>query len=110
MSSTDPVDEIEELDSVHVDALLKAVDKAGEKANTTIRIFERNDYYYYFHSDAELAAKFIYGSSKAVKTMGKKNQTNFCVMKYANFESLLRHILLVRHLRVEIFKFNAGKI
>jgi len=109
MSSTDPVDEIEELDSVHVDALLKAVEKAGEKANTTIRIFERNDYYYYFHSDAELAAKFIYGSAKAVKTMGKKNQTNFCVMKYANFESLLRHILLVRHLRVEIYKFNAGK-
>ena len=33
MSTSDPVDEIEELDSVHVDALLKAVDKAGEKAN-----------------------------------------------------------------------------
>ena len=102
-------EDIEELDSVHVDALLKAVNKAGDKSETTIRIFERNDYYYFFHSDAGLAAKFIYGSASALKTMGKKTQVNFCVMKYANFESMLRHILLVRHFRVEIFKFVGGK-
>ena len=102
-------DEIEELDSVHVDALLKAVDKAGEKSETTVRIFEKNDYYYLFKSDAEIAARFIYGATTALKTMGKKTPVNFCVMKYANFESLLRHILLVRHFRVEIYKFFPGK-
>ena len=102
-------DEIEELDSVHVDAQLKAVDKAGEKSETTVRIFEKNDYYYLFKSDAEIAARFIYGATTALKTMGKKTPVNFCVMKYANFESLLRHILLVRHFRVEIYKFFPGK-
>ena len=108
MSNEDSKD-IEELDSVHVDVLLKAVIKAGEKSSSTVRIFEKNDYYYFFHADAELAAKFIYGSKTALKTMGKKTPVNFCVMKYANFESCLRHIVLVRHFRVEIFKFVAGR-
>ena len=108
MSNEDSKD-IEELDSVHVDVLLKAVIKAGEKSSSTVRIFEKNDYYYFFHADAELAAKFIYGSKTALKTMGKKTPVNFCVMKYANFESCLRHIVLVRHFRVEIFKFVPGR-
>ena len=108
MSNEDSKD-IEELDSVHVDVLLKAVIKAGEKSSSTVRIFEKNDYYYFFHADAELAAKFIYGSKTALKTMGKKTPVNFCVMKYANFESCLRHIVLVRHFPVEIFKFVAGR-
>ena len=108
MSNEDSKD-IEELDSVHVDVLLKAVIKAGEKSSSTVRIFEKNDYFYFFHADAELAAKFIYGSKTALKTMGKKTPVNFCVMKYANFESCLRHIVLVRHFRVEIFKFVAGR-
>ena len=108
MSNEDSKD-IEELDSVHVDVLLKAVIKAGEKSSSTVTIFEKNDYYYFFHADAELAAKFIYGSKTALKTMGKKTPVNFCVMKYANFESCLRHIVLVRHFRVEIFKFVAGR-
>mgnify|MGYP007022699387 CR=1 FL=1 len=36
MASNESPEEIEELDSVHVDALLKAVEKAGEKPNTTV--------------------------------------------------------------------------
>ena len=110
MATNESPEEIEELDSVHVDALLKAVEKAGEKPSTTVRIFERNEYYYLFKSDAEIAARFIYGATTALKTMGKKTPVNFCVMKYANFESLLRHILLVRHFRVEIYKFIPGKV
>ena len=109
MASNESPEEIEELDSVHVDALLKAVEKAGEKPNTTVRVFERNDYYYLFKSDAEIGARFIYGATTALRTMGKKTPVNFCVMKYANFESFLRHILLVRYFRVEIYKFVPGK-
>jgi len=97
------------LDSVHVETLLKAVDKAGEKSSTTVRIFERNEFYYFFGKDGEMAAKFTFGSVTALKTMGKKTPVNFCVMNQANFESLLKHILLVKHFRVEIFKFVAAK-
>ena len=109
MASPAETEEIEALDSVHVDTLLKAVEKAGQKSASTIRIFEKNDFYYYFHSDAELVSKFIYGSTAAMKTMGKKSPVSFCVMNYSNFESVLKHVLLVRAFRVEIFKFVAGK-
>ena len=108
-SPSETGEEIEALDSVHVETLLKAVEKAGQKSGCTIRIFEKNEFYYYFETDAELAAKFIYGSTAALKTMGKKTSVSFCVMNYSNFESMLRHLLLVRAFRVEIFKFVAGK-
>jgi len=97
------------LDSVHVETLIKAVEKAGDKSSTNVRIFERNDFYYLFNKDGEMAAKFIYGSVTALKTMGKKTPVSFSVMNQANFESLLRHVLLVKHFRVEIFKFVAPK-
>ena len=77
------------LDSVHVDVLVRAHKKvcyygqfspylthvafkhslsvyplqAGEKSSTTVRIFEKNDFYYFFEKDAEFAAKLTYGSS-----------------------------------------------
>ena len=108
-ATTEASEEIEALDSVHVDTLLRAVEGAGQKSASTIRIFEKNDFYYYFNADGELAAKFIYGSTTALKTMGKKTPVNFCVMNYSNFESLLRNLLLVRAFRVEIYKFVAGK-
>ena len=97
------------LDSVHVETLIKAVTKAGEKSATNVRIFERNDFYYLFDKDGEMAAKFTYGSVTVLKTMGKKTPVSFCVMNHANFESLLKHILLVKHFRIEIFKFVAPK-
>ena len=37
--------------------------QAGEKSPTTVRIFEKNDFYYFFEKDAEFAAKLTYGSS-----------------------------------------------
>ena len=98
------------LDSVHVDTLLKAWKKLGERSSTTVHIFERNDFFYFFEKDGELAAKYAFGSVTATKTMGKTNPVSFCVMNHANFESTLRFILLVKHFRVEIYKFVAAKV
>jgi len=97
------------LDSVHVDVLIRAQKKAGEKSTTTVRIFEKNDFYYFFEKDAEFAAQFTYGSSMVTKTMGKTSPITYCSINHANFESLLRHILLVKHYRVEVFKFVAPR-
>lgn len=105
--SSDLTDET--MDSVHVDTLLKARIKLGEKPITTVHIFERNDFFYLFQKDGEMAAQHIYGSVTATKSMGKVNPVSFCVLNHANFESILRHILLVKHYRVEIFKFVAAK-
>jgi len=99
----------ESLDTNHVDTLLRARIKAGNKAATTIRIFERNNFFYMFEQDGVLSAKLIYGSSTAMKTMGKSNPVNFCVINQANFEAVLRHFLLVAHLRLEIYKFVGAK-
>jgi DNA mismatch repair ATPase MutS len=108
MSEDPPTDQ--SLDSGHVDTLLKARLRAGDKLPTTVRVFERNDFYYFFDADGELAATKVYGSVTAMKSMGGGSESvNFCVMNQANFESVLRHIVLVRHLRVEIFKFVAAK-
>ena len=100
----------ETLDSVHVDTLLKAWRKLGDKSSTTVHIFERNDFFYFFEKDGEVAARHAFGSVTATKTMGSTNPVTFCVMNHANFESTLRHILLVKHCRVEIFKFVAAKV
>ena len=43
--------------------LTALLSKAGEKSATTVRIFEKNDFYYFFEKDAEFAAQFTYGSS-----------------------------------------------
>ena len=108
MSEDPPTDQ--SLDSGHVDALLKARQRCGDQLATTVRIFERNDFFYFFEKDGELAAVKAFGSVTAMKSMGRGEvKVGFCVINQANFESVLRYLVLVRHLRVEIFKFVAAK-
>jgi len=97
------------LDGVHVDTLIKARKKLGDKPATSVHIFERNDFFYLFEKDGDMAAQHIYGSVTATKSMGKSEAVSFCVLNHPNFEKMLRFILLVKHLRVEIFKFIAAK-
>jgi len=94
-----------DLDIGHVETLLKTRTKLGDKPTTTIRIFEKNNFFYLFDKDGELAAAHIYGSVTATKMMGKKNPVSYCYMNHNNFESLLRFLILVKHFRVEIYKF-----
>jgi len=95
-------------DNVHQTTILKSVKNLGEKPATTVRIFERNNFYYIFEEDGQLAAKLIYGAVTAMKQMGKNEPKNFAVINRSNFEVFLRHVLLVKHYRVEVYKFSAG--
>jgi hypothetical protein len=79
-------------------------------SNLRIRLRTRNTGRYFiklfFGQDGELAAEKAFGSVTAMKSMGGRGSepVPFCVMNQANFEAVLRHILLVRHLRVSIPK------
>jgi DNA mismatch repair ATPase MutS len=74
-----------------------------------VRIFEKNDFYYLFEKDAEFAAQLTYGSSTVTKTMGRSSPLTYCSMNHANFDSLLRQVLLVKNYRVEVYKFVAPR-
>jgi hypothetical protein len=68
------------LDSLHVDALLKARQRAGnEGLSTTVRIFERNDYYYFFERDGELAAEKegVYTFSNRPPVLWRMDEADF---------------------------------
>ena len=43
---------------------------------------------------------------QVTKTMGKTSPITYCSINHANFESLLRHILLVKHYRWQISRFK----
>lgn len=94
----------------YFDGLLRARSKLGEKPATTVRIFERNTRYYCLDKDAELVARYVYGSVTATKTMmtgaDKNTPVTYSITNQGNFESLLRYLILVKHYRVEIYKFS----
>lgn len=78
-----------------------------EKPTTTVRIYDRGEYYSVHGEDAELAAKVVFKSTTIVKLMDPNNDKSSAV-KYVtlsknNFEVLIRDLLLVRNYRVEVF-------
>lgn len=80
-----------------------------QKPATTVRFFDRNDYYSLHGEDAHLAAKEIFKSTASVKTMapdGSPSVDYVCLSK-GNFEILLRDLLLVKNYRVEVYSKKA---
>lgn len=74
-----------------------------EKPATTIRIFERNDYYTAHGDDAFLAAKEIFHTNSVVKYIGfDEKKIASVVLSKAHFEALVRFVL-VQHYRVEVY-------
>jgi DNA mismatch repair protein MSH2 len=108
--SNNTKDEDMQIEPGSIEGLIKANGKLGEKPTTTVRIFERNTRYYCLEKDAELAARYVYGSVTATKTMmtgpGKNTPVMYSITNQGNFESLLRYLILVKHYRVEIYKFS----
>lgn len=77
----------------------------SQKPITTVRFFDRSDYYSVHGEDAHLAARSIYKSTSCCKTMKPDNNVglDYLCLGKGNFEILLRDLLLVKNYRVELF-------
>ncbi|XP_055634998.1 DNA mismatch repair protein spellchecker 1 [Toxorhynchites rutilus septentrionalis] len=83
-----------------------------DKPATTIRFFDRADYYSCHGPDAEFVSKSVFKSTNMVKIMapsGWDYELPYVVLSKNNFESFLRDLLLVRNYRVDVFT-NKGPI
>ncbi|KAL0880170.1 hypothetical protein ABMA27_002639 [Loxostege sticticalis] len=103
MSTLQPIQALS-LDSVQQQAFIKYFNSLPEKPPTTVRIFDRNDYYSVHGVDAHTAAREVFSSISNIKKMGiEPNRLDYLVLSKGNFEILIKKLLLVRRYRVEIY-------
>lgn len=80
-----------------------------QKSNTTIRFFNRGDFYTVHGSDAEAAAKSIFRTTSFIKTFGSgEDALDSLILNKNQFESYIKDLLLVKQYRVEVYS-NPGK-
>lgn len=70
------------------------------KAASTIRFFNRTDYYTLHGDDANLAANIL---SMNVAYMGNQPKLSYLCLNKGRFEMFLRDLLLIRQYRVEVY-------
>ncbi|XP_063826756.1 DNA mismatch repair protein Msh2 isoform X2 [Ostrinia nubilalis] len=103
MSTLQPIHALS-LDSIQQQAFIKYFHSLPEKPPTTVRIFDRNDYYSVHGVDAHTSAREVFSSISNIKKMGiEPNRLDYLVLSKGNFEILIKKLLLVRRYRVEIY-------
>lgn len=81
-----------------------------EKPSTTIRFFNRTEYYTVHGSDAIFAAKEVFRTTSFVKEIGSgKDTLDSLILNKSQFESLIRDLLLVKQYRVEVYTNKGNK-
>lgn len=75
-----------------------------EKLDTTIRFFNRSDYYTVHGSDALFAAQEIFKTTSVCKKIGAEpHKTEGVILNKSHFETFVRDLLLVKQYRVEVY-------
>ncbi|XP_074662537.1 DNA mismatch repair protein Msh2-like [Tubulanus polymorphus] len=97
------------LDTAQESGFYSYYSSLAEKPNTTIRIFDRNDFYTVHGCDAEFTAKEVYKSTAVIKFFGSgSKKLGSVVLSKNNFEMFVRDLLLVKQYRVELYKNKGG--
>ncbi|XP_062614834.1 DNA mismatch repair protein Msh2-like [Saccostrea cucullata] len=97
------------MDPFQDQGFITAYKSLPEKPNTTIRFFDRSEYYTVHGQDAVFVAKEVYKTIAVIKHLGiGENKLESLTISKLNFESLVKELLLIRQYRVEIFKNRPG--
>lgn len=85
---------------------LKFYEQMPKKQPTTVRIFDRGEFYsVHGKDDSELAANLIYKSTNVLKLMTSDDlePLKYVSISKTNFDNFIRELLLVKSYRLEVY-------